>query len=103
MKDLSFLEEPDISKLLEDFNKVKKTFLPIDAYDPMLDEEDPHDLIRKYKDPATGLTLGLSKWFFSGQGYDADQNVSGYEMRQVEVVRYLDSEEMYEVRWLCNG
>ncbi len=82
---------------------MKKTFLPIDAYDPMLDEEDPHSLIKAYRDPATGLTLGLSKWFFSGAGYDMEQTAAGYEMRQCEVVRYLDSEELYEIRWLCNG
>ena len=47
--------------------------------------------------------MGLSKWFFSGKGYNEDQNASGYEMRQCEVARYIDSEELYEVRWLCNG
>jgi hypothetical protein len=26
-----------------------------------------------------------------------------FEMRQCEVVKYLDNEELYEIRWLCNG
>jgi hypothetical protein len=28
----------------------KKRYLPIDAYDPLLDEENPHDLIERYRD-----------------------------------------------------
>jgi hypothetical protein len=103
LTDLSFLEEPDLQKLLADFSNVRRTFLPIDAYDPLLDEENPHALINSYRDPATGLTLGLSKWFFSGPSFDSEQNALGYEMRKCEVVRYIDSEELYEMRWLCNG
>lgn len=69
----------------------------MDAYDPLLDEEDPEELIERHRDHATGITLGLSKWFYS-------QNINtDFEMRQCEVLRYLKKEELFEIRWLCNG
>ena len=87
----------------------RKNYLPIDAYDPLLDEENPHQLIQQYRDKDTGLTLGLSKWFFSQANilpqYEISDNLvdNRFEMRQCEVIRYIDKEELYEVRWLCNG
>ena len=41
-----------------------RTFLPIEAFDPLLDIEVPQDVIKQYEDPATGQTIGLSKWNF---------------------------------------
>lgn len=50
--------------MLSELNK-KKRYLPIDVYDPLLDEEDPVKIIEEYRDPASGMTLAWSKWFFS--------------------------------------
>jgi hypothetical protein len=41
-----------------------RTFLPIESFDPLLDIEVPREAIEKYKDPATGETIGLTKWNF---------------------------------------
>lgn len=45
-------------------NKRNRTFLPIEAFDPLLDIEVPEMVIEQYKDTATGVTIGLSKWNF---------------------------------------
>ena len=71
----------------------KKKFLPIDAYDPMMDIEDPEEAIEQYRDQQTEKTLAKSKWFFSN---------GDSEMRECEVLRYLHDEELYEIRWLIN-
>ena len=46
--------------------KRNRTFLPIEAFDPLLDIEVPEAVIEQYRDPATGVTIGLSKWNFPG-------------------------------------
>jgi hypothetical protein len=57
---------------------MRKNYLPLEAYDPWLDqEEDPSTLIGKYRDPETGFTLALSKWFFSSASEEAS-----FEIRQ---------------------
>lgn len=60
----------------------------------MIDTEDPHGIILDYQDPASGLTLAQSKWFFAN---------AEFEFKKCEVLRYLSQEELYEVRWLCNN
>lgn len=72
----------------------KKKFLPIDAYDPLMDIEDPIEAIDIYKDHSAGKTLAKSKWFFPN---------GDSEMRECEVLRYLSEEELYEIKWLING
>jgi hypothetical protein len=42
-----------------------KKFLPIEAFDPCGGVENPDELIGKYRDEATGQTLGLSKWNYA--------------------------------------
>lgn len=39
-----------------------KQFLTLEVYDPMFGEENYSELIDRNRDPATGKTLGLSKW-----------------------------------------
>lgn len=50
-------------------SEMKKNYLPIDAYDPYylddVTEGPPASLIDKYRDSSTGLTMAVSKWFFS--------------------------------------
>ncbi len=61
----------------------KKRYLPIDAYDPLLDEEDPNQLIENYKDPETGCTLAKSKWFLAASHIvETGEKDNHYEMRQ---------------------
>lgn len=72
---------------------LNKKFLPIDAYDPMIDTEDPIAIIDEYRDPVSGKTLAKSKWFFAN---------GDSEMRDCEVLRYLPKEEFYEIKWLVN-
>ena len=67
---------------------MNKKFLPIDAYDPCIDTEDPTTLVKKFCDESTGLTLARSKWFF-GNGE--------FEMRDCIVLAYLPLEERFEI------
>lgn len=96
-------EDPlSYAKTIQQFNlQIKQAHLPLDAYDPLLDEEDPHQIIEKYRDPMSRMCIALSKWYF------AESNIiepeTPYEMRQCEVISYMDQEELYYVRWLCNG
>ena len=69
----------------------RKKFLPIDAYDPLIDTENPHQVISDYADPETGLTFAKSKWFYAN---------GESEFKMCQVLRYLDIEELYEVMWL---
>jgi hypothetical protein len=95
-EDYSFINSQKINS--------KKRYLPIDAYDPLLDEEDSDKIIEDYRDPETGYTLAQSKWFFSAANIiDTGEKDNHFEMRQCQVIRYIKSEELYEVRWLCNG
>ena len=50
------------------------------------------------------MTLALSKWFFSAVNIiEAGEGDGRFEMRQCHVLQYLTDEELYEIRWLCNG
>jgi hypothetical protein len=50
------------------------------------------------------MTFALSKWFFSqGNIVETGEPDNHFEMRKCEVIRYIDKEELYEIRWLCNG
>lgn len=70
-----------------------RTFLPIEAFDPMLDIEEPEAVIKQYMDPATGETVGLSKWNFpSGEA----------ELRECIVDGYIKTKDLYEIRWCHN-
>ena len=70
-----------------------RIFLPIEAFDPMLDIEVPSETMEKYKDHATGQTIGLSKWNFpNGEA----------ELRRCIVDRFLSEKDLYEIRWLHN-
>jgi hypothetical protein len=60
---------------------LNKKFLPIDAYDPLIDTEDPQEIIERYRDPVTGQTLARSKWFFA---------TGESEMKECEVISYLE-------------
>lgn len=86
--------------MTRELSEMKKKYLPIDAYDPYLDEEDLKTLIELYRDPDTGMTLGHSKWFFSTV---LNEEQSNFELRQCQVLSYLEKEELFEIRWLCNG
>ena len=56
-----------------------RTFLPVEAFDPLLDIEVPEDVIEQYRDPATGQTIGLSKWNFpSGKAELRECFVDGF-------------------------
>ena len=56
-----------------------RTFLPIEAFDPLLDIEVPKAVIDQYRDEATGETIGLSKWNFpSGEAELRECLVDGY-------------------------
>ena len=68
--------------------------MPIDAYDPLIDTEDPIEIIEEYRDPMTHRTLAKSKWFFAN---------GESEFKECEVIRYLPDEELYEVMWLSNA
>ena len=70
-----------------------RTFLPIEAFDPMLDIEKPLELIKFYADPATGKTIGLSKWNFPNG--DA-------ELRECFVDKYITKTDLFEIRWCHN-
>ena len=74
-------------------NSDDRTFLPIESFDPLLDIEIPREAIKKYKDFATGQTIGLTKWNFPNG--DA-------ELRRCIVEDFLDTKDLYEVRWLHN-
>lgn len=58
-----------------------------------MDIEDPVGIIRDYRDKATGKTMAKSKWFFPN---------GDFEFRECEVLRYIEDEELYEVRWPNN-
>jgi hypothetical protein len=60
----------------------------------MIDTEDPVGIIEDYRDPVTGRTLARSKWFFAN---------GESEYKECEVIRYLQDEELYEIKWLYNG
>lgn len=64
----------------EDSKIAKKKFLPIDAYDPLIDTEDPIKIIEDYRDPYSHRTLAKSKWFYAN---------GEYEYKECEVIRYL--------------
>lgn len=49
----------------EDQRIARKKFLPIDAYDPLIDSEDPYKIILDYRDPESGLTFAKSRWFYA--------------------------------------
>ena len=70
-----------------------RTFLPIESFDPLLDIEIPKQAIKKYKDFATGQTIGLTKWNFPNG--DA-------ELRRCVVEDFIETKDLYEVRWLHN-
>ena len=70
-----------------------RTFLPIEAFDPLLGIEVPTEVIKKYRDLATGETIGLSKWNFPNG--DA-------ELRRCVIENFLDTKDLYEVRWCHN-
>ena len=56
-----------------------RTFLPIEAFDPLLDIEVAEEVIEHYRDPATGETIGLSKWNFpSGEAELRECIVAGF-------------------------
>jgi hypothetical protein len=57
--------------------------LPIEIYDPMIDLEDPHQVLNDYKD-SQGKVMGTSKWFFPN---------GEFEMRECEVIGYDDINE----------
>ena len=66
----------------------------MEAFDPLLDIEVPEDIIEQYKDEATGVTIGLSKWNFpSGQA----------ELRECFVDSYIKTQDLYEIRWCHNS
>lgn len=71
----------------------RKKFLPIDAYDPLIDTEDPVQIIHDYRDHLTRKTFAKSRWFYAN---------GESELKQCEVLRYLQEEELYEVKWLSN-
>ena len=55
-----------------------RTFLPIEAFDPLLDFEVPQEVIEKYRG-ADGVTIGLSKWNFpSGEAELRECIVDGF-------------------------
>ena len=50
-------------------------------------------MIEQYRDPATGATIGLSKWNFpSGEA----------ELRECIVDGYIKNQDVYEIRWCHN-
>ena len=68
-------------------------FLPVEAFDPLLDSEDPMYLIEQYRDPATGLTMALSKWNYpNGEA----------ELRKCIVNDYIKKSDLYEIIWVQN-
>ena len=70
-----------------------RTFLPIEAFDPMLDIEKPLEAIQKYKDHSTGQTIGLSKWNFpNGEA----------ELRKCVVNGFIPNKDLYEITWVHN-
>jgi len=46
-----------------------------------------------YRDSETGKTMAKSKWFYAN---------GEYELRDCEVLSYLEAEEQYEVKWAVN-
>jgi hypothetical protein len=75
------------------FGGMNKKFLPIDAYDPCIDTENPNTLVKLYCDESTGLTLAKSKWFF-GNGE--------HEQKNCIVNKYIPEEELFEIQWQGN-
>jgi hypothetical protein len=68
-------------------------FLPVEAFDPLLDSEDPIHLLEQYRDPATGLTMALSKWNYpNGEA----------ELRKCIVNNYIKKSDLYEIIWVQN-
>ena len=65
-------------------------FLPLETYDPCIDTESPHSLINSLKDQY-GRAKAFSRWFFAD---------GSYEWRECEILRYNDSLERYEIKWL---
>lgn len=71
----------------------KKMFLPVEAFDPMLDVEDPFKIIEQFKDPATGMTIAYSKWNYpNGEA----------ELRKCVVETYIKEKDLYEIIWTHN-
>jgi hypothetical protein len=64
----------------EEAPEAKRMFLPIEAFDPLLDVEDPLKILDDYKDGVDDLTYALSKWNFPNG--DAD-------LRRCIVSQYL--------------
>ena len=53
----------------------------------------PENVIEQYKDQATGVTIGLSKWNFpSGQA----------ELRECFVEGFIKNEDLYNISWCHN-
>lgn len=69
-----------ISEAIPEVVEDRKKFLPIEAFDPMLDVENPARIIEDYRDESTGLTLAVSKWNYPNG--DA-------ELRQCIVQQYI--------------
>lgn len=67
--------------------------MPVEVFDPLLGIEDPIEVIKQYRDQATGITLGLSKWNYSNG--DA-------EFRTCIVEQYIKQLDLYEIVWLHN-
>lgn len=68
-------------------------FLPVEAFDPLLDVEEPLTLIERYRDPATGITLAYSKWNYpNGEA----------ELRKCIVENYIKKSDLYEIIWVQN-
>jgi hypothetical protein len=67
-----------------------KKFLPIEAFDPCGGIEDPKELISKYREPATGVTIAFSKWNYAN---------GTAELRKCTVLSYLVKEDLFEVSW----
>ena len=66
-------------------------FLPVEAFDPLLDDEEPLSLIDRYRDPATGITIGYSKWNYpNGEA----------ELRKCIVDTYIKKTDLYEIIWV---
>ena len=74
-------------------DSAERRFLPVEAFDPLLDLEEPTQAIQHFADPATGQTIGLSKWNFPNG--DA-------ELRECIVERFDGAKDTYEIRWLHN-
>ena len=70
-----------------------RMFLPVEAFDPLLDVEEPFETIDRFRNPATGMTIGFSKWNYPNG--DA-------ELRKCIVESYIKERDLYEIIWLHN-